>query len=697
MFNYQAKPNRIKNAKRRLLIAVAVQTLAFCAIAPESVAQLNLGWKDNSSNEDGFCIERSTDGTHFSELTRTPPNTTSFVDNSAEPGTKYYYRVRAYNNYGLSGYSNTSNGLLPLIEEIIETISGALSSIIGSMTKTGDSIYDAGTSTYQISASGLGYETYNDDLRFEYVEASGDVRLVARVHDFNPDGQWARGGIMIRSSLNSNARHASMLINGGSKFETLIRTADGKALVSKSGPTATGMSGYLSIEKSGSSIKLAYSTNGTSWTTLSTTTIDFGTKFLIGLSIGSHYDGKLSGAVIEIVDTTNISFGAAGTPAAPTSAIIGSMTKEGDTVYDAGSGTYLISASGLGYETYNDELRYAYRAATGDFRFAVRVHDFNPDASWARAGIMVRSSLATNARHASMVMNGVKKFETLIRSKDGAALASKSGASFSSGGYLAAQKTGNTVTLSYSTNGASWTTLSTTTIDFGSSFLVGLTIGSQADGNLSGAVMEVVDTQNFEFGGAVGSSSDTTAPAFTDFSTQSSLIGSMNKAGAHTFNAQTGAYQISASGLGYETYSDELRYSYLKKSGDAEFIVRVNDFVPDASWARAGIMIRQSLDPKSKHASMVVNGTGAAESISRASNGGGIVSKSGPAFKKGSLLRLKKTGSTLELSYSANGTDWSLVNKLTISFTDAYYLGFTIGSQSDGKLSSAAFEVVKMQ
>ena len=28
---------------------------------------------------------------------------------------------------------------------------------------------------------------------------------------------------------------------------------------------------------------------------------------------------------------------------------------------------------------------------------------------------------------------------------------------------------------------------------------------------------------------------------------------------------------------------------------------------------------------------------------------------------------------------------------------DAYYLGFTIGSQSDGKLSSAAFEVVKLQ
>jgi fibronectin type 3 domain-containing protein len=67
-----------------------------------------LGWTDNSTNEDLFSIERGTDGVSFSQIATTTLNltgSTAYTDVGAGSGS-YYYRVRAYNLIGYSGYSN---------------------------------------------------------------------------------------------------------------------------------------------------------------------------------------------------------------------------------------------------------------------------------------------------------------------------------------------------------------------------------------------------------------------------------------------------------------------------------------------------------------------------------------------------------------------------------------------------------------
>jgi PKD repeat protein len=64
-----------------------------------------LTWTDNSGNETGFKIERSADGTTFTEIATVGANVTRYQDSGAPKG--YYYRVRAYNSAGTSGYSNT--------------------------------------------------------------------------------------------------------------------------------------------------------------------------------------------------------------------------------------------------------------------------------------------------------------------------------------------------------------------------------------------------------------------------------------------------------------------------------------------------------------------------------------------------------------------------------------------------------------
>jgi hypothetical protein len=77
--------------------------------------RVELAWNDNSDNEDGFRIERSSDRSFSYDLKSfiADSNATSFTDSSTEPLTIYYYRVLAYNSDGESIWSNIAIILTP--------------------------------------------------------------------------------------------------------------------------------------------------------------------------------------------------------------------------------------------------------------------------------------------------------------------------------------------------------------------------------------------------------------------------------------------------------------------------------------------------------------------------------------------------------------------------------------------------------
>src|SRR5262249_31557548 len=71
-------------------------------------------WTAGSTDELGFSVERSlgAQGT-FSEVARTGPGITSFVDVGLSDATTYCYRLRAFNETDYSDYSNTACGTTP--------------------------------------------------------------------------------------------------------------------------------------------------------------------------------------------------------------------------------------------------------------------------------------------------------------------------------------------------------------------------------------------------------------------------------------------------------------------------------------------------------------------------------------------------------------------------------------------------------
>jgi len=88
----------------------APSQLAVAANSANPSSSLALSWVDNATNESGYRVERSTDGSSFGQVAQLGVGAKSFTDSGLAAATPYYYRVSAFNTYGSSGYSNAASG-----------------------------------------------------------------------------------------------------------------------------------------------------------------------------------------------------------------------------------------------------------------------------------------------------------------------------------------------------------------------------------------------------------------------------------------------------------------------------------------------------------------------------------------------------------------------------------------------------------
>jgi hypothetical protein len=75
------------------------------AASATSTSAIALTWTDNATNETGYYVQRSTDGTNFTQVGSVGAGVTSYSDSGLSASTTYYYRVCAYNAAGNSAYT----------------------------------------------------------------------------------------------------------------------------------------------------------------------------------------------------------------------------------------------------------------------------------------------------------------------------------------------------------------------------------------------------------------------------------------------------------------------------------------------------------------------------------------------------------------------------------------------------------------
>ena len=89
--------------------------------AMAALPRLELTWADNSTEEDGYLVERKVgQADPYLPIATLPPNTVTYADTSVEVGVTYCYRVRAFR---ASSYSNPSSEACALAKP--STSSGA--------------------------------------------------------------------------------------------------------------------------------------------------------------------------------------------------------------------------------------------------------------------------------------------------------------------------------------------------------------------------------------------------------------------------------------------------------------------------------------------------------------------------------------------------------------------------------------------
>ena len=108
-------------------------------------------------------------------------------------------------------------------------------------------------------------------------------------------------------------------------------------------------------------------------------------------------------------------------------------------------------------------------------------------------------------------------------------------------------------------------------------------------------------------------------------------------------------------------------------------------------WAKAGVMIRESLNPGSEHASVFITPSNGVAFQYRATTGGSSanINTTGPVAPY--WVKIVRSSNTFTASYSVNGSTWTQLGSTTISMASSVYIGLATTSHNDGVLSKATF------
>jgi regulation of enolase protein 1 (concanavalin A-like superfamily) len=203
---------------------------------------------------------------------------------------------------------------------------------VGSVAAAGSASYANGTFT--VNASGADIWGTADEFHYVYQQLSGNGVITARVASLTNTHSWAKAGVMIRETLNANAKNAATLITPGQGIAFQQRTSIGGTSTTTTLVSVT-IPEWVRLERNGTTFTAWHSENGTSWTQIGSVTISMGIDVYVGLAVTSHNDGVLTTAKVD-----NVSLSTSLAPTATISSPASSLTwKVGDTINFSGSAT----------------------------------------------------------------------------------------------------------------------------------------------------------------------------------------------------------------------------------------------------------------------------------------------------------------------------------------------------------------------
>jgi regulation of enolase protein 1 (concanavalin A-like superfamily) len=367
----------------------ALAAPAALTAVPGTGTGVNLSWAD-WVGETGYAVERSLDGTDFTTIATTAANATGYSDNGLWGSMRYVYRVRAVDAAGRSAPSDAVAVVnRPNTPGSFSTTSWQTNRIVLNWRDvSGETGYrverstDGGTTFTTLATVGANIPSYTDATVVQYTQYKYRVVATSAVGD-SP-----------ATAVATESPRLSTLT--GLKIASVASNAIGLQW-----NAVTGATGY----------KIYRSTDGTTYSALTS----------VASTALTYSDGSVTPVneyYYRVVGTTSDSESLwptpvfAATPAtvappAPWQSVdVGAVPVAGATGWTTTAGGTFTTVTG-GSDIYNaaDQMRFTSMALVGDGTIVARVATQENTGTWAKAGVMIRESVAAGARNAFMLVS----------------------------------------------------------------------------------------------------------------------------------------------------------------------------------------------------------------------------------------------------------------------------------------------------
>jgi len=172
----------------------------------------------------------------------------------------------------------------------------------------------------------------------------------------------------------------------------------------------------------------------------------------------------------------------------------------------------------------------------------------------------------------------------------------------------------------------------------------------------------------------------------------------------------TGTYTMTGSGTDIWNVADEFHFAYKMLTGVGTIEARVNSVQQTDVWANAGVMIRETLEPGSKFAAVIITPTNADGTPTQGCRFRARTDTDGSATSDTSIATVEQTAITapywvkierdvtgnIRGYYSADGTNWQLmVWRPGVSMASTVYIGLSVTAHNANAVCEAVFSDVR--
>jgi outer membrane protein assembly factor BamB len=526
-----------------------------------------------------------------------------------------------------------------------------------------------------------------DQFHFVYQALAGDGTVSARAVSVTEPDPWAKAGVMIRQSPDPDAAFYAIYLTALNGITVQYRPDRGAAALMVSDTAGTGPV-YLRVSRSNMTFCAYTSTDGVTWTYVvgSCQPLAVSGAMLAGMAVTSHNATHYAIGTLDSVAFTNTAPPSpTGCPDTWTCADIGQFTPAGS--QSVTNGSWSITGGGADINGTSDQFHFAWQTLIADGVVSARVVSQSNTNAWAKAGVMLRDSFDPASPFYFAFMTPGNGIAVEYRSGQGAMALGLPALPGAPPGYLEVTRTGSTFCAYTSTDGATWTYMnhSCVSMNLGGAMLAGLAVTSHNASALSAVTFDTVTVSN-----AIPPASP--CPAGWGCAD----IGLATPAGTQALNGTT--WTVTGGGSDIWGAADQFHLVWQTLSGDGTVTAQVVSQTNTSTWAKAGVMLRQSTDPGAPfYAAYVTPSNGVAVTYRPTPNASVIVvatmSNTTPIY-----LRVARAGITFCAYTSSDGTTWTYVPQSCQVFqvSGTMLAGLAVTSHDPTQLSTVSFASVSL-